>query len=62
MTQARNIGNSSVLMVNIPEKEGELEEESPEGKIFSDNTPFHLAFPQSPDFLKCVTSREVLLL
>lgn len=62
MTQARNIENTSSLMANIPEKEGELEEENLEGKILSDNTLFHLALPQSPDFLKFGTNRKVLLL
>lgn len=62
MTQARNIENASSWMVNIPGKEGELEEESPEGETFSDNTPFHLALPLSPDFLKLGANRKVLLL
>lgn len=60
MTQARNTENTSSLMANIPEKKGELEEGSSEGKTFSDNTPFHLALPQSPDFLEFGTNRKVL--
>lgn len=31
---------------NIPEKEGELEEETPDGKIFPDSTPLFHALPQ----------------
>lgn len=62
MTQARNIEHTRNLMENVPEREVELEEESPEGKIFSDNTPFHLALPQSPNFLKLGTNSKVLLL
>lgn len=34
------------LTANIPEKEGELEEETPEGNIFPDGSPLHHAFPQ----------------
>lgn len=52
--------NTNILMANIPEEEGELEEESPEGEIFSYNTLFHLA--QSPDFVKFGTNRKLLLL
>lgn len=57
MTQAINTENTSSFMANIPEKESELEEGSPEGKP---NTPVHLALPWSPDFLEFGTNRKVL--
>lgn len=60
MTQAINIENTGSLIANAPGKGSELEEESPERKV-SDNVPFQLPLPQSPDFLKFVTNRKALI-
>lgn len=59
MTQAKNIGNMNSLIAKTPEKGNELEEKSPEKKN-SDDAPFQLPLPQSPDFLKFVTNRKAL--
>lgn len=60
MTQAINIENTGSLIANTPEKESELEEESP-GRKISDDASFQLDLPQSPDFLKSVTNRKALI-